>query len=89
MNCVWIYVPELSEKASKVFNQIQAALPKLREEASAERITKLPNIGYKGKNPKLRLSALLKIGARYARNGDLHVMPHLLLGIVSLLRSVI
>jgi len=47
-----IYVPELPEKAQEAFDQIQAALPKVQEEASAERLAHLPNIGYKGKNPK-------------------------------------
>ncbi|WP_394233700.1 DUF2309 domain-containing protein [Niallia oryzisoli] len=48
-----IYVPELSEKANHAFDQLQAVLPKVREEASAERMMDLPNIGYKGKNPTL------------------------------------
>ncbi len=47
------YVPELSEKARKAFDQVQTVLPKVREEASAERMMELPNIGYKGKNPTL------------------------------------
>ena len=38
--------------ARKAFEQIQAILPKVREEASAERMMQLPNIGYKGKNPQ-------------------------------------
>ena len=46
-----VYVPELSKKARKAFDHIQAILPKVREEASAERIMQLPNIGYKGNNP--------------------------------------
>ena len=45
-----VYVPELSETARKAFEQIQAVLPKVREEASAERVKQLPNIGYKGRN---------------------------------------
>ena len=47
-----VYVPELSETARKAFDQIQAILPKVRENASAERMMQLPNIGYKGKNPQ-------------------------------------
>lgn len=47
-----VYVPELSKAARKAFEQIQALLPKVREEASAVRVKQLPNIGYKGKNPQ-------------------------------------
>ena len=47
-----VYVPELSDIARKAFDYIQAILPKVRENASAERIMQLPNIGYKGSNPQ-------------------------------------
>ena len=47
-----VYVPELSDIARKAFDYIQAILPKVRENASAERMMQLPNIGYKGKNPQ-------------------------------------
>ena len=84
-----VYVPEPSKTARKAFEQIQAILPKMREEASADRVKQLPNIGCKEKIRRLRLSDLQKIGARCGQNGDLHVMPALLLGIVSLLKTVI
>ena len=48
----WLYVPELSDAAQESFNRIQAALPKVSEEANAERIVQLPNLGSHHKNPK-------------------------------------
>jgi len=46
-----IYVPELTEKAREAFDHIQAVLPKVREEVSAERLIDIPTIGYNGKHP--------------------------------------
>ena len=34
----WLYVPELSDAAQEAFNCIQATLPKVSDEANAERI---------------------------------------------------
>ncbi|MFC3885572.1 DUF2309 domain-containing protein [Bacillus songklensis] len=48
----WLYVPELSDAAQKAFNRIQATLPKVSDEANAERISQLPNLGSDYKNPK-------------------------------------
>ncbi|MBT2606054.1 DUF2309 family protein [Bacillus sp. ISL-53] len=47
----WIYVPELSEEAKETFLRVQAALPKVSEKATAERVVHLPNIGTNFKNP--------------------------------------
>ena len=49
---ITVYVPELSKTARKAFEQIQAILPKIEEEPSAERVKQLPNIGCKRKNPQ-------------------------------------
>jgi uncharacterized protein len=48
----WLYVPELSVEAKEAFKRVQAELPKVSEEASAERIPHLPNLGTHLKNPK-------------------------------------
>ncbi|MGP7816581.1 DUF2309 domain-containing protein [Niallia sp. 01092] len=48
----WIYVPELSDAAVEAFERIQDALPKVSDEANAERLSKLPNIYSYHKNPK-------------------------------------
>lgn len=48
----WVYVPELSDKARAAFDCIQAALPKVSDEANAERMLQLPNITSKCKSPK-------------------------------------
>ncbi|WP_428912356.1 DUF2309 domain-containing protein [Niallia sp. Krafla_26] len=45
-----IYVPELSVKAKKAYNQVRNILPKVREEVSTERIEQLPTIGYNGQH---------------------------------------
>ena len=49
----WLYVPELSDEAKTVFEQIQAVLPRVSEEANKERISKLPNLGFDRKNAKV------------------------------------
>ena len=43
----WLYVPELSDAAQEAFDCIQTTLPKVSDEANAERIVKLPNVGCK------------------------------------------
>lgn len=48
----WLYVPDLSDAAQEAFNQIQAMLPKVSDEANAQRISQLPNLGSNCKNPK-------------------------------------
>ena len=54
----WLYVPELSDEAKEAFNRVQAALPKVSEEANAERILQLPNLGTHLKNPKAEAQRL-------------------------------
>lgn len=48
----WLYVPELTGEAKRAFDRIQAALPKISEEAVAERIPQLPNLGSSFNNHK-------------------------------------
>ncbi|MDR7000468.1 putative inorganic carbon transporter subunit DabA [Neobacillus niacini] len=48
----WIYVPQLTVQAKKVFDQIESILLKVSEKANAERIPQLPNINLTCKNPK-------------------------------------
>ncbi|WP_040209117.1 DUF2309 domain-containing protein [Neobacillus jeddahensis] len=48
----WEYLPKLSAKAEEAFTCIQAVLPQVSEQASAERISKLPNLKFNRKNPK-------------------------------------
>ncbi|WP_245831824.1 DUF2309 domain-containing protein [Oceanobacillus senegalensis] len=40
----WLYVPDLSESAKESFEQIQTILPVVSDEASAERVPKLPKV---------------------------------------------
>ena len=47
----WIYVPELSEPAQEAFNRIEAIMPKVSQNANAERLAQLPNFKSKLKNP--------------------------------------
>ncbi|MCC3358133.1 DUF2309 domain-containing protein [Bacillus sp. REN16] len=47
----WVYVPELSESARGAFENIQKALPKVSQQANAERMQNLPTITSKCKNP--------------------------------------
>ncbi|MBT2258909.1 DUF2309 domain-containing protein [Priestia megaterium] len=54
----WLYVPELSVEAKEAFKRVQAALPKVSEEANAERIPQLPNLGTHLKNPKAEAQRL-------------------------------
>ncbi|MFJ8267693.1 DUF2309 domain-containing protein [Peribacillus asahii] len=54
----WLYVPELSVKAKEAFKRVQAELPKVSEEANAERIPQLPNLGTHLKNPKAEAQRL-------------------------------
>lgn len=51
----WLYVPELSDAAKEAFDYIQATLPNVSEEANAERIEQLPNVGPRHKNLKLEV----------------------------------
>ncbi|WP_066304257.1 DUF2309 domain-containing protein [Bacillus sp. FJAT-29814] len=48
----WVYLPHLSGDAKEAYKQIQAELPKVSEEANAERISKLPNLKNTFKHPK-------------------------------------
>jgi uncharacterized protein YbcC (UPF0753/DUF2309 family) len=48
----WLYVPKLSDAAQVAFDRIQDILSKVSDEANAERISQLPNISSKHKNPK-------------------------------------
>ncbi|WP_026582239.1 DUF2309 domain-containing protein [Bacillus sp. J33] len=48
----WIYVPELSKAAQEAFNCIEAIMPKVSHKANEVRLTQLPNIQSKIKNPK-------------------------------------
>lgn len=48
----WLYVPELSEAAQQAFHSIQATLPEVSHHANAERVSQLPNLGSRFKNPK-------------------------------------
>ena len=48
----WVYLPKLSEQAEKAYAQIQSVLPKVSEDANAERISRLPNLYVHLKNPK-------------------------------------
>lgn len=48
----WVYLPQLSGEAKEAYKQIQAELPKVSEEANAERISKLPNLKNTFKHPK-------------------------------------
>ncbi|MBT2728318.1 DUF2309 family protein [Bacillus sp. ISL-75] len=54
----WLYVPELSAEAKEAFKRVQTALPKVSEEANAERILQLPNLGNHLKNPKAEAQRL-------------------------------
>ncbi|WP_088069625.1 DUF2309 domain-containing protein [Gottfriedia luciferensis] len=47
----WIYVPKLSEAAKEAFDRIVAILPKVSNNANAERLAQLPNFQKKLKNP--------------------------------------
>jgi len=47
----WVYVPELSTAAKKAFEEVNLALPRVRQEANAERLQQLPNITAACKNP--------------------------------------
>ncbi|MDP4083221.1 MAG: Na-translocating system protein MpsB [Bacillota bacterium] len=48
----WVYLPQLSSKAEVAFRRIQTILPKVSEEAIAERLPKLPNLKVTYKNTK-------------------------------------
>lgn len=48
----WLYVPELSDAAQEAFDCIEAMLPKVSHDANAERLSKIPNLGSRPKNPK-------------------------------------
>ncbi|KGX84610.1 DUF2309 domain-containing protein [Pontibacillus marinus] len=48
----WLYVPELSEAAQEAFDHIEAIMPKVSQNANAERLAQLPNFQSKLKNPQ-------------------------------------
>ncbi|RAL26246.1 DUF2309 domain-containing protein [Thermoflavimicrobium daqui] len=48
----WIYVPKLSDAAQEAFQHIQTILPKVSNDAIAERLSQLPNLGFRSKNPR-------------------------------------
>ncbi|WP_066393828.1 DUF2309 domain-containing protein [Neobacillus mesonae] len=48
----WLYLPELSTAAKEAYQYIQASLPKVYEEANAERLGKLPGLSSQSKNAK-------------------------------------
>ncbi|MBM7609107.1 uncharacterized protein YbcC (UPF0753/DUF2309 family) [Lysinibacillus composti] len=48
----WLYVPKLTAKAKEAFEAIQKVLPKVSEQANAERIPKLPGVGACSHNHK-------------------------------------
>ena len=48
----WLYVPELTVEAKTAFETIQTVLPKVSEQANAERIPQLPTIGVCSKHVK-------------------------------------
>jgi uncharacterized protein len=54
----WVYLPKLSDNAQAALTTIQAVLPKVSEEAAAERISKLPNLKRHTKNPKAEAERL-------------------------------
>ncbi|WP_042454071.1 DUF2309 domain-containing protein [Neobacillus dielmonensis] len=47
----WVYLPQLSDQAEEAYTHIQEVLPKVSEEANAERISKLPSLKTNLKNP--------------------------------------
>ena len=79
----------LQVRLEEAFDRIQAVLPKVSEEANAERIVQLPNLGFNHKNPKAEAERLQRIGVRYARNGAWRVTLRLSSGNASLPKSVI
>ncbi|MFA9458787.1 DUF2309 domain-containing protein [Halalkalibacter sp. AB-rgal2] len=48
----WLYVPKLSQSAQEAFDHINAVLPKVSNDANAERLSQLPNYHSHFKNPK-------------------------------------
>ncbi|PFN80565.1 hypothetical protein COJ85_29530 [Bacillus sp. AFS076308] len=54
----WVYLPKLSDTAEGAFTRIQAVLPKVSEEANAERIPKLPALKGSFKKPKAEAERL-------------------------------
>ncbi|WP_284036546.1 putative inorganic carbon transporter subunit DabA [Neobacillus sp. 114] len=54
----WVYLPKLSDKAEVAYTQIQAALPKVSELATLERIRELPSLKGNLKNPKAEVERL-------------------------------
>jgi uncharacterized protein YbcC (UPF0753/DUF2309 family) len=47
----WLYVPTLSEAAQKAFNMLQSKLKKVSRNANMERLSKLPSLNYKKRDP--------------------------------------
>ncbi|WP_147534352.1 DUF2309 domain-containing protein [Bacillus marasmi] len=54
----WLYVPTLSDEAKDAFEQIKVTLTKVRKEANAERISKLPKVGSDKINPIIEAQRL-------------------------------
>ncbi|MCH6265014.1 DUF2309 domain-containing protein [Neobacillus citreus] len=54
----WVYLPHLSGKAEDAYTGIEAVLPKVSEEANAERIRELPSFKDRLKNPKAEAERL-------------------------------
>ncbi|MRH43593.1 DUF2309 family protein [Aquibacillus halophilus] len=48
----WIYVPELSVSAQEAFDRIEAIMPKVSQNANADRLAQLPNFYSKIKSPR-------------------------------------
>ncbi len=48
----WLHVPKLSEAAQEAFDHIEGIMPKVSQNANAERLAQLPNFQSKLKNPK-------------------------------------
>lgn len=48
----WLYIPELSKAAEEALNRIQQVMPKVSEHVNAEQFARMPNFGFRFKNPK-------------------------------------
>ncbi|MDC3423119.1 Na-translocating system protein MpsB [Aquibacillus sp. 3ASR75-11] len=48
----WLYVPELSETAQEAFDRIQSTMQKVSQDANEARLSQLPNLNSRSKNPK-------------------------------------
>ncbi|MCM3569476.1 DUF2309 domain-containing protein [Neobacillus mesonae] len=54
----WLYVPELSKAAKHAFEQVNSVLPRVSQEANAERLVKLPSVDAVGKEAKAEAERL-------------------------------